>query len=284
MTTSGVWSPSNAGFEMKRKTSFSLLDNSVRRPMPTAKPGGEASPLQKEKMAKLWKLMEHYEPNDQESIKKSFARHLEYSLACTRFNFSMQDLPAAVHFLLVDAYRAAGFALRDRLIESLNDTEAHYREKDVKRGYYFSAEYLIGRHMQNAELFSQEADPALGNGGLGRLAACFLDSMATMSLPCWGYGIRYSYGMFKQQIENGRQVEQPDLWIGDGCPFEIPRPDVTYPIRFYGHLEEVEVNGKKLSRWVGGEIVQAMAYDNPIPGFESCMHSAHVFTKRRLLH
>jgi len=280
MTTSGVWSPSNAGFEMKRKTSFSLLDNSVRRPMPTAKPGGEASPLQKEKMAKLWKLMEHYEPNDQESIKKSFARHLEYSLACTRFNFSMQD-----------AYRAAGFALRDRLIESLNDTEAHYREKDVKRGYYFSAEYLIGRHMQNAvanldlerpfqeafmdlgiqleELFSQEADPALGNGGLGRLAACFLDSMATMSLPCWGYGIRYSYGMFKQQIENGRQVEQPDLWIGDGCPFEIPRPDVTYPIRFYGHLEEVEVNGKKLSRWVGGEIVQAMAYDNPIPGFDT---------------
>ncbi|CAE7945113.1 glpV, partial [Symbiodinium necroappetens] len=274
MTTSGVWSPSNAGFEMKRKTSFSLLDNSVRRPMPAAKPGGE------EKMAKLWKLMEHYEPNDQESIKKSFARHLEYSLACTRFNFSMQD-----------AYRAAGFALRDRLIESLNDTEAHYREKDVKRGYYLSAEYLIGRHMQNAianldlerpfqeafmdlgiqleELFSQEADPALGNGGLGRLAACFLDSMATMSLPCWGYGIRYSYGMFKQQIENGRQVEQPDCWIGDGCPFEIPRPDVTYPIRFYGHVEEVEVNGKKLSRWVGGEIVQAMAYDNPIPGFDT---------------
>ncbi|CAE7905953.1 glpV, partial [Symbiodinium microadriaticum] len=242
--------------------------------MPAAKPGGE------EKMAKLWKLMEHYEPNDQESIKKSFARHLEYSLACTRFNFSMQD-----------AYRAAGFALRDRLIESLNDTEAHYREKDVKRGYYLSAEYLIGRHMQNAianldlerpfqeafmdlgiqleELFSQEADPALGNGGLGRLAACFLDSMATMSLPCWGYGIRYSYGMFKQQIENGRQVEQPDFWIGDGCPFEIPRPDVTYPIRFYGHVEEVEVNGKKLSRWVGGEILQAMAYDNPIPGFDT---------------
>ncbi|CAE7021852.1 glpV [Symbiodinium sp. CCMP2456] len=275
MTTSGVWSPSNAGFEMKRKTSFSMLDNSVRRPMPAAaKPGGE------EKMAKLWKLMEHYEPNDQDSIKKSFARHLEYSLACTRFNFRMQD-----------AYRAAGFALRDRLVESLNDTEAHYREKDVKRGYYLSAEYLIGRHMQNAianldlerpfreafmdlgiqleELLSQEADPALGNGGLGRLAACFLDSMATMSLPCWGYGIRYSYGMFKQQIENGRQVEQPDFWIGDGCPFEIPRPDVTYPIRFYGHVEEAEVNGQKLSRWVGGEIVQAMAYDNPIPGFDT---------------
>ncbi|CAE7240686.1 glpV, partial [Symbiodinium pilosum] len=102
-------------------------------PMPSTAAGGE------EKMAKLWKLMEHYEPNDQESIQKSFARHLEYSLACTRFNFTMQD-----------AYRAAGFALRDRLLESLNDTEAHYREKDVKRGYYLSAEYLIGRHMQNA--------------------------------------------------------------------------------------------------------------------------------------
>ncbi|CAJ1414353.1 unnamed protein product [Effrenium voratum] len=273
MTTSGVWSADKAGFEMKRKTSFSLLDASVSRPHPS----GDGN---KDRMEMLWKLMAHYEPNDQESIQKSFARHLEYSLACTRFNFTMQD-----------AYRAAGLALRDRLLESLNDTNAYYRQHDVKRGYYLSAEYLIGRHMQNAianldleksfkdafldlgiqleELFGQEADPALGNGGLGRLAACFLDSMATLSLPCWGYGIRYSYGMFKQHIENGRQVEQPDFWIGDGCPFEIPRPDVAYPVRFYGTVEEVEVNGRKIGRWVGGEIVQAVAYDNPIPGFDT---------------
>merc|ERR550532_1450570 len=230
---------------------------------------------------KIWKLMEHYEANDPESIQKSFARHLEYSLACTRFNFTEGD-----------AYRAAGLVVRDRLIESLNDTNAFYAKQDVKRAYYLSAEYLIGRHMQNAianldleqpfkeafegiglkleELYSREDDPALGNGGLGRLAACFLDSMATLSLPCWGYGIRYSYGMFKQYVENGRQVERPDFWLGNGCPFEIPRPDITYPVRLYGHTEEgLDENGNWCIKWVGGELIQAMAYDNPIPGFDT---------------
>jgi starch phosphorylase len=238
-------------------------------------------PAEVKKMEKLWKLMETYESNDPESIQKSFARHLEYSLACTRFNFTMDD-----------AYRAAGLVLRDRLLESLNDTNAYYKKMDVKRGYYLSAEYLIGRHMQNAianldleksfkdafiglgmeleEIMSREVDPALGNGGLGRLAACFLDSMATLSLPCWGYGIRYNYGMFKQQIKNGRQVEVPDFWIGDGCPFEIPRPDITYPVRLYGEVvESVDKNGQWCVNWVGGEIIQAMAYDNPIPGFDT---------------
>jgi len=275
MTTSGVWDATSDRIEMKRKSSFTLLDQS-ERPMPADT--GDEHPAQ---MEKLWKLMSTYQPNDPESIQKAFARHLEYSLACTRFNFTMED-----------AYRAAGLVLRDRLIESLNDTNAYYREQDVKRGYYLSAEYLIGRHMQNAianldlekpfkdafmglgiqleELFAEEVDPALGNGGLGRLAACFLDSMATMSLPCWGYGIRYSYGMFKQCIENGRQVERPDFWIGDGCPFEIPRPDITYPVRLYGHVEEgLDEKGNWVQKWVGGEIMQAMAYDNPIPGFDT---------------
>ena len=273
MTTTGVWSADKAGFEMKRKSSFSLLDASVRHKT-------HSSDGPDNQMERLHQLMETYEANDPASIQKSFARHLEYSLACTRFKFTMQD-----------AYRAAGLVLRDRLLESLNDTNAYYREMDVKRGYYLSAEYLIGRHMQNAianldleqnfkdafedlgmkleDLFAEEADPALGNGGLGRLAACFLDSMATLSLPCWGYGIRYSYGMFKQRIKDGRQMEEPDFWIGDGCPFEIPRPDVTYPVRFYGKVEEVHENGKSISRWVGGDIVQAMAYDNPIPGFDT---------------
>jgi starch phosphorylase len=155
---------------------------------------GDEHVLEKEKKELLWKLMDTYESNDPESIQKSFAAHLEYSLACTRFNFTMAD-----------AFRAAGLVLRDRLIESLNDTNAYYRKMDVKRGYYLSAEYLIGRHMQNAisnldlekpfrdafmdlglqleDLYDQETDPALGNGGLGRLAACFLDSMASLSPP-----------------------------------------------------------------------------------------------------
>eukprot|EP00435_Cladocopium_sp_Y103_P033112 s1995_g8.t1 len=277
MTTAGVWDPKQHGIDMKRKSSFSLLDQTTKRPMPGSEEIGEQS----DKIEKLWKLMDTYEPNDAESIQKSFARHLEYSLACTRFNFTMQD-----------AYRAAGLVLRDRLLESLNDTNAYYRKMDVKRGYYLSAEYLIGRHMQNAianldleqpfkeafhglgmeleDLFHEEADPALGNGGLGRLAACFLDSMATLSLPCWGYGIRYSYGMFKQEIQNGRQVECPDFWIGDGCPFEIPRPDITYPVRLYGEvIHSTDAKGNWCVNWVGGEIVQAMAYDNPIPGFDT---------------
>jgi len=225
--------------------------------------------------------MQSYEANDIESIQKSFARHLEYSLACTRFGFSMDA-----------AYRAAGLAVRDRLLESLNDTNAYYAEQGVKRAYYFSAEYLMGRYMQNAlanmdlegpfkdalmdlgikleDIYAREDDPALGNGGLGRLAACFLDSMATLSLPCWGYGIRYSYGMFKQYIEDGRQIERPDFWLGNGCPFEIPRPDFTYPVRFYGHTQEsADEHGNWCLKWMGGEIVQAMAYDNPIPGFDT---------------
>eukprot|EP00403_Amphidinium_massartii_P023851 CAMPEP_0178398414 /NCGR_PEP_ID=MMETSP0689_2-20121128/14760_1 /TAXON_ID=160604 /ORGANISM="Amphidinium massartii, Strain CS-259" /LENGTH=888 /DNA_ID=CAMNT_0020019175 /DNA_START=81 /DNA_END=2747 /DNA_ORIENTATION=+ len=274
MTTSGVWDPSEDGFEMKRKSSFSLLGQ-----MPRPQLEGDAKG--DDKMEKLYKLMETYESNEPQEIQKAFARHLEYSLACTRFQFSMTD-----------AYRAAGLVVRDRLLESLNDTNAFYRKQDVKRAYYLSAEYLIGRHMQNAvanldleenfakafeglgmkleDLYEREDDPALGNGGLGRLAACFLDSMATLSLPCWGYGIRYSYGMFKQYIEGGRQVERPDYWLGNGCPFEIPRPDVTYPVRFYGHTTEgVDENGNWGLRWVGGEIVQAMAYDNPIPGFDT---------------
>merc|ERR1719387_1469503 len=227
-------------------------------------------------------MMQSYKPNTVESVQKDVVSNVEYMLACTRFNFTKED-----------AYRAAAYAVRDRLIESFNDTNAFYAEQDVKRGYYLSAEYLLGRAFQNAlvnldiepvfkealmdlgfeleELYGGEADPGLGNGGLGRLAACFLDSMATLSLPCWGYGIRYSYGIFQQSIVDGRQVEYPDYWLTQAaCPWEIPRPDITYPIRFGGHVEEYRNDaGHNRHRWVGGEIIQAMAYDNPIPGFDT---------------
>jgi len=177
-------------------------------------------------------------------------------------------------------------------VESFNDTTEWYKTKDVKRAYYLSAEYLLGRAFQNAlvnldleqpfkdalmelgfemeELFSFEPDPGLGNGGLGRLAACFLDSMATLSLPCCGYGIRYSYGIFKQCIVDGKQVERPDFWLSSAYPFEIARPDITYPVRFGGRVEDyTDAKGTWRQRWVGGEIIQAMAYDNPIPGFDT---------------
>mmetsp|Transcript_51972 Transcript_51972/g.161001 ORF Transcript_51972/g.161001 Transcript_51972/m.161001 type:complete len:901 (+) Transcript_51972:102-2804(+) len=278
MTTSSVWDPSQANFEMKRKASFSLFSaaDPTARPCPPIGQGKDQG-----KHDKLWKLMENYRANDVESVQRDIVSQVEYSLACTRFSFSRED-----------AYRAASLALRDRLLESFNDTNDWYFQQDVKRGYYLSAEYLLGRSFQNAlvnldlepafkdalmglgfemeELFSCEPDPGLGNGGLGRLAACFLDSMATLSLPCWGYGIRYSYGIFKQHIIGGRQAERPDYWLAKPVPWEIPRPDITYPIRFGGHVEDyTDEAGAWRQRWVGGEIIQAMAYDNPIPGFDT---------------
>lgn len=122
------------------------------------------------------------------------------------------------------------------------------------------------------KLYSNEDDAALGNGGLGRLAACFLDSMATLDLPAWGYGIRYNYGIFRQVIRDGAQCEVPDYWLTFGNPWEIERPDVAYPVRFYGSVKEVTLaDGTKRKSWVGGEVVQAVAYDNPIPGFDTCV-------------
>lgn len=117
------------------------------------------------------------------------------------------------------------------------------------------------------DVINQENDAALGNGGLGRLAACFLDSMATLNYPAWGYGLRYRYGIFKQEIVDGYQVEIPDYWL-DFNPWEFPRHDVTVDIQFYGQsIRHQDENGKIKYDWVGGEIVQAVAYDVPIPGY-----------------
>lgn len=118
-------------------------------------------------------------------------------------------------------------------------------------------------------LYAEEQDPALGNGGLGRLAACFLDSLASLDYPAWGYGIRYNYGIFKQQIIQGYQVEVPDYWLSYGNPWEIQRLDVQYPVRFYGQVRKLTENGKERSVWEGGEIVLAEAYDSPLPGFNT---------------
>ena len=149
----------------------------------------------------------------------------------------------------------------------------------MKRVYYLSLEFLMGRMLQNMlvnidmeekykaalmdigydleNLYEEEVDAALGNGGLGRLAACFLDSMATLELPAWGYGIRYDYGIFKQVIKDGRQVEIPDYWLKNGNPWEIERSDVVYPIRFYGRVETRHEGGVKRSTWLDGQVVMA---------------------------
>ncbi|PHJ22103.1 glycogen phosphorylase family [Cystoisospora suis] len=225
-------------WEMRRKASFSKLTGAVPRAIPGMY-NDEQDPHADSKKEKLWKLMETYISSDIHSIQRSVVNHVEYTCAKTRFNCDPES-----------CYRAAAFSVRDRLIETLNDTNAYFHETDCKRAYYLSLEFLLGR---------------------GRLAACFLDSMATVNLPCWGYGIRYTYGIFEQKIVNGRQVEYPDYWLTMSNPWEIERPDCTYAVRFYGAVKEYRdpKSGKMRSKWVEGEIVQAMAYDNPIPGFDT---------------
>lgn len=119
------------------------------------------------------------------------------------------------------------------------------------------------------ELYEQENDAALGNGGLGRLAACFLDSLATLEIPAWGYGIRYDYGIFKQTIKDGYQVEIPDFWLTQGNPWEIERQDVMYDVRFYGTVTNYQSGTTQKGNWGNCQRVKAMAYDTPIPGFNT---------------
>ena len=187
----------------------------------------------------------------------------------------------------VDWLHAASYAVRDLMVERWFDTTHARNEQDAKQVYYMSMEFLIGRAFTNALLAMEiteplrqalrelgvdmnaiadlEPDAALGNGGLGRLAACFLDSMATLGIPGYGYGIRYEYGMFRQTIVDGRQVETPDYWLTDGNPWEFPRPEVVYRVQFGGHV----IKEGDRARWVDTHDVEAMAYDTIIPGYDT---------------
>ncbi|OGS91997.1 MAG: glycogen phosphorylase [Gallionellales bacterium GWA2_60_18] len=180
--------------------------------------------------------------------------------------------------------------VRDRLTKHWMETMRRYYDNDAKRVYYLSMEFLIGRSLMNSVLnigFLDEVrqacveagivldkvkelefDAALGNGGLGRLAACFLDSMATVGLPGYGYGIRYEYGMFNQRIEDGWQVEHPDNWLRYGNPWEFARPEVLYPVKFHGQVVQyTDEHGLMRHHWIDTDDVMAMAYDTPIPGY-----------------
>lgn len=189
-----------------------------------------------------------------------------------------------------DWYDAASYTVRDHVVERWVKTAESYYRDDPKRVYYLSLEFLIGRMLSNAALnlgikeelkdglallghdlentIELETDAALGNGGLGRLAACFLDSMATMDIPAAGYGIRYEYGMFRQSIEDGKQVENPDNWLRYRNIWEFQRPEATYNIKFYGHVVKLSNDrGEPVQHWVDAEHVIAMAYDVPVPGY-----------------
>ena len=189
-------------------------------------------------------------------------------------------------------YQALVLALRDRLMERWKRTRFAYEERDAKHAYYLSLEFLMGRTLGNALLnlgLDEEAEPALrrlgldleemldvehdaglGNGGLGRLAACFLDSCATLQLPVMGYGIRYEYGMFRQHIENNRQVEEPDHWLREGNPWELERPEHTRRVQYGGRTELYhDDNGRMHVRWVDTHDVLAVPFDTPIPGYRN---------------
>ena len=189
-------------------------------------------------------------------------------------------------------YRALAIAVRDRLMDAWRRTNRRMEASDQRKVYYLSLEFLIGRSLTNAvqnldldegtqaalsrygaeleEVATKEPDAGLGNGGLGRLAACFLDSCANLKLPVVGYGIRYEYGIFHQHIEDGRQVEDPDRWLRDGNPWEIERREDTRRIKFYGRVErQPNETGELVSRWVDTRDVLAVPHDMPIPGYRN---------------
>ena len=211
---------------------------------------------------------------DLASIKRAIANKLMFTVG--------KDPEAAKP---IDWLHAAAYAVRDQLVERWIATTRAKKAQDVKHVYYLSMEFLIGRTFSNALIALElhdtvrealtelgvdmdsvtelEPDAALGNGGLGRLAACFLDSMATLGIPGYGYGIRYDYGMFRQTIVDGRQVEVPDYWLNATNPWEFARPEVTYRVKFGGHV----VRHGDRHEWVNTQDVRAMAYDTIIPGY-----------------
>jgi starch phosphorylase len=191
-----------------------------------------------------------------------------------------------------DIYKALVYTVRDYLVENWIKTQRSYYEKEKKRVYYLSLEFLIGRALGNAlinldmydettqalqdlgydleEIREMEDDAALGNGGLGRLAACFMDSMATLGLPAYGYGIRYTFGIFYQKLLDGYQVESPDDWLRYGTPWEFQRPHHLFPVHFYGKVKRYkDKNGKERVEWKDTEVVMAMACDYLVPGYNN---------------
>ncbi|MFN1835641.1 glycogen/starch/alpha-glucan phosphorylase [Balneola sp. MJW-20] len=218
---------------------------------------------------------------DKDSLREDIVLHLRHTLAKDEFS--------KTHW---DNYRSVAFTILDRLHDRWIDTQQHYYKQGTKRVYYLSMEYLIGRLLDNMlvnldirdtvaealdelgmsyeDIRSAEWDAGLGNGGLGRLAACFLDSMATIGIPAVGYGIRYDYGIFYQDIQDGFQVEKPDLWLKYGNPWDIVRPKTQYPVHFYGHQEaHSDSKGHIQYQWENTQTVQAVAYDTPIPGYDN---------------
>jgi len=191
---------------------------------------------------------------------------------------------------LNDQYMAASYTVRERMLERWINTAQTYKKQKSRTVSYLSAEFLLGPHLGNnlinmgimdkarkaademgldiGEIFEQEAEPGLGNGGLGRLAACYMDSLATLKIPAIGYGIRYEFGIFEQKIEDGWQVEFTDNWLRNGNPWELVRPKLNFKVMFGGKTEHFEdLDGNKIIKWIPDLLINGVAYDTPILGY-----------------
>jgi starch phosphorylase len=220
-------------------------------------------------------------PQSGVSLKDSIKRHLRLTLARHLKNASKREI-----------WMATCYAVRDQVVDRFINTQSKHSEAKTRRVYYLSLEYLMGRllnsNLCNAgvleeakvalddlgydldELLEEEHDMGLGNGGLGRLAACFLDSMATMDLPAIGYGIHYQFGLFRQSFEKGRQVEKPDDWLREGNPWEIARPQYSQKVKLYGHVEHgYDDLGNYRPQWAGYKQVEGIPYDLAVVGYET---------------
>jgi len=220
-----------------------------------------------------------FKKNTVEALKTSIMSNLEYRLAKDQYSATGYDL-----------FLSTAYAVLERLVERWIATQQTYHQVNAKRVYYLSMEFLLGRSLENSlinlglyeacrETLEQlgldleatrryEVDAGLGNGGLGRLAACFLDSMATMGLPAQGYGLRYEFGLFNQRFSHGMQVETPDNWLALPNPWEIERPEYCFKVRFGGKVEhKKDAFGRDDTVWSGGQEVLAMPFDTPVPGY-----------------
>lgn len=218
-------------------------------------------------------------PRSVAEVKAAILHHLTYSLGTTRQLATEQDF-----------YTATALAIREPIIDLMQSTEDRYLANNAKRMYYLSMEFLMGRSLENNlrnlglleacrqalqdfglaphGILDCEPDAALGNGGLGRLAACFLDSLATLDMPGYGYGINYEFGLFRQSIQNGEQRERPDNWLAFGTPWQVERPNEVCVIPVYGNVvEDVDREGNHNPMWVNWHAILGVPHDMPIVGF-----------------
>ena len=222
--------------------------------------------------------MGKYQGRDSQSIQKSIVTHVEYTLAMTRFDFSN-----------FGCAQATAYSLRDRTIESWNDTNLFLKHQNAKCVYIFSMEYQLERLLKsqllnndledayrdalseigyNLEtLYDEEVEFNLGSGLCGRIVGEYLDSLATLNIPSWGYGLRYEYGLFQHEDESGQIIEVPQYWLEKGNPWEIERADIMYQVQMGGESNINQMT--KEADWVSNETIQAVAYDIPITGFNT---------------